>query len=253
MQRTLVLLALSACTTSSPEELPDALTPPSPDAAMVTTPIQGTVEDWSSTPIAGATACVMGRPDIACGSTDVTGKYTLQMPSIEGNIAFEITAPDHLGFIDLENERNGFLVYQSGIPLRSTANATAFLAQAGLDVSLARQGVPGAQGRWRSRGRDRDDLGRAGSDLSRRERRLWIPRSPRPRRVARSCSATSRRGWSMSPCATEARSAPWNGGGEPIAGDWAPTSNLATAGAVIAAETITSGIHVACGEPNESH
>ncbi len=98
-----------------------------------TVQVHGTVsESTNARRIAGARVCIVDRPEIPCVTTDTNGQYTLTMPAwtAEVDIAFNVTAPGHLGFTGLVHEMPGTVTWLSA-QLYDDAGATTLMNQAG--------------------------------------------------------------------------------------------------------------------------
>ena len=129
-------LTVMACS-SAPDAAPDAGADTRPDAAGdapvdadPSTLMSGVVvEPDVTTPIAGATVCLINLPEPRCTTTDATGMYSVALPSFAGelDVAINVTAPGHLGFTGLLRETSGGVVSYSQIPLLDDASAASAL------------------------------------------------------------------------------------------------------------------------------
>ncbi len=104
-----------------------------PDTTAVFLASGFVVELSDGTPIAGAQVCIVDYPMIPCSFTDPTGKYTLTFPPLSSplDIAFNLSAPGHLGVTEIYHESLAGLAWPGRVPLRDDAAAATLLTQAG--------------------------------------------------------------------------------------------------------------------------
>jgi hypothetical protein len=100
--------------------------------------IENTDTDGGVVPIAGARVCILDHAEIPCATTDFGGNYTIALPpptSGELDIAFNFTAPGHLGLTLLSREYHDgpqSITSWSQVPLWSDAQAADWASAAGL-------------------------------------------------------------------------------------------------------------------------
>jgi hypothetical protein len=101
--------------------------PPAMRSGSVYGSIAGT--DGGVAPIAGATVCVLDRPDIGCITADQEGSYTFTLPPTDksGLHAVHFSAPGYLGRV----RPAGDTWWPGSVTLLSHAEAEAKLAKAG--------------------------------------------------------------------------------------------------------------------------
>jgi hypothetical protein len=92
------------------------------------------IENSGGAPITGAKVCIVDHPEVSCVFSDVDGRYMVGLPpwTSDLDIAVNVTATGHLGFIGLLHERPPGLLWYSQIALRDDADASKmFMDQAG--------------------------------------------------------------------------------------------------------------------------
>ena len=108
---------------AAPDAAPDAGADAAADAPVDADPrtlMSGVVvEPDATTPIVGASVCLLNLPEPRCTTTDATGMYSVALPSLAGelDVAINVTAPGHLGFTGLLRENTLGLIGFSQIPL----------------------------------------------------------------------------------------------------------------------------------------
>ncbi|HEX7844137.1 MAG TPA: hypothetical protein VF469_41965 [Kofleriaceae bacterium] len=94
--------------------------------------VRGNITDQDTgAPIVGGRTCILDHPEIACGTTDITGSYTMALPqSLQGvDFAESFTAAGYLGAVHLAGAGSFPGIILTGTALMSDASAAKLLQQ----------------------------------------------------------------------------------------------------------------------------
>ena len=248
-------LCMAACG-SSPPASPDASAPadamPAADGGVTT--LHGTINDTGKHPLAGATLCVLDHPDLACATTGADGAWQLQLPvPPSAQLAFEASATGYLGQVVLETESMDVVTWPSDFYLQTDAEAAAELnAKAGFTFPGEGTGflvlqVDGATAGSLSGATVSIDTTFAKGPV------YYDASGPNPSLTGTTTAAyggvvfgdvaPGRHGITVTAAGKTCTVKP--GGGNVIAGDWAP-SGANTADVEIAADAETRSVLVSC-------